>query len=113
MGLKREQFQAVICIFLLLGITVAVFDYTVEIRKPYFGELSDGLSMFLTGSTLEFAKNWYIEGPLNLKFGMFENPRSIEFTNLSSRGAYLSYLPGSIIPIYSLSVITSRNQMFH
>ncbi|OPX60504.1 MAG: hypothetical protein A4E25_00360 [Methanobacterium sp. PtaB.Bin024] len=106
--LKREQIQAIICIFLLLGTTVAVFEYTVEIRKPYFGELSDGLHVWLTASTLKFAKNWYYEGPLNLKFGMFENPRSIEFQNLSSRKPYLSYLPGSIIPIYSLSVITGQ-----
>lgn len=108
MDLKREQVPAIICIFLLLGITVAVFEYSVEIRKPYFGELSDGKHVWLTANTLKFAKNWYFEGPLSLKFGMFDYPRSIEFQNISSRGAYLSYLPGSILPIYSLSVISGQ-----
>ncbi len=108
MDLKREQVRAVICIFLLLGMTVAVFDYTVEIRKPYFGEFSAEHHVWSTASTLIFAKNWYYEGPLNLKFVMFENPRSIEFQNLTSREPYLCYLPGSIVPIYSLSVITGQ-----
>ena len=106
--LKSEQVQAIICICLLLGCTVTVFEYTKEIRKPYFGELSDGLHVWLSASTLKFAKNWYREGPLNLRFGLFENPASIEFPDLSSREPYLSYPPGSVIPIYLLSVITGN-----
>ncbi|EKQ52019.1 MAG: hypothetical protein B655_2029 [Methanobacterium sp. Maddingley MBC34] len=106
--LKDDNIKAIICIFILFSITLVVFQYTVEIREPWFGELSsDPYShQWLTGSTLEFSENWYREGPLNWGFVMLETPASIEFTNSSSREPYLSYLPGSIIPIYTLSKVT-------
>lgn len=103
MELLNEKTKVVFCIFLLFSITFVVFQYTVEIREPWFGELSDGHHQWLTGSTLEFTENWYNEGPLNLGFAMLQNPSSIEFQTLSSREPYLSYPPGTIIPIYIVS----------
>jgi len=76
--LKDEQIKALICIFLLLGLTFVCFMYTVEIRSPWFGELSDDRHQWLSGSTLKFSKNWYGEGPLNLGFTMLDEPASIE-----------------------------------
>jgi hypothetical protein len=104
--LSAEQIKAIICILLLFSITSVIFCYTVEIREPWFGELSGG-HQWLTGDTILFSKIWYRDGPQNLGFAMVDSPASIEFTNLSSRGPYLSYLPGSVVPIYFLSELTS------
>ena len=98
-----ERIKILICIILLISVCFSIFHYTVEIREPWFGELSDGHNQWLTGSTVKFATNWYQEGPLNIKFAMLENPKSIEFQNISSRDPYTSYPPGTIIPIYIIS----------
>lgn len=104
-----------LCIILLLSINLVVFEYTVEIREPWFGELSGSVDhenghhhQWLTGSTLIFSINWYREGPLNTKFAMIENPKSIEFPTLDSRRLYTSYFPLSILPIYIISLIVGH-----
>jgi hypothetical protein len=101
----NEKTKVLLCIILLFSITLVIFQYTVSIREPWFGELSDGHHQWLTGSTLEFTENWYNEGPVNLDFAMIQNPASIEFPTLLSRDPYLSYPPGTIIPIYFASEI--------
>ncbi len=103
--LSAEQIKTIISILILLTITLVVFSYTIEIREPWYGELS-GSHQWLTGDTILFSKIWYRDGPQNLGFAMMDSPASIEFTNLSSRGPYLSYLPGSIVPIYVLGELT-------
>ncbi len=107
LNLNRKT-NVLFCIILLFIITLVIFQYTVTIREPWFGELSDGHHQWLTGSTLEFTENWYNEGPLNLDFAMLKNPSSIEFPTLSSREPYLSYPPGTIIPIYLVSEIVNH-----
>jgi hypothetical protein len=101
----NERTKVLICILLLFSITLVIFQYSVEIREPWFGELSSDHHQWLTGSTIEYSKNWYFEGPLTLKFTMLDNPKSVEFPMLSSREPYLSYPPGAIIPIYIISEV--------
>lgn len=96
----NNRTKNIILIFLLFIITAGIFQYTVGIRRPWFGTLSAGHHQWLSGSTLKFSKNWYTEGPLALKFGMIENPKSIESPTLESREPYPSYPPGAILPIY-------------
>lgn len=98
--INLEKKTLMICILILLSITFCVFLYTVKIRQPWFNTLSYGHHQWLTGSTIKFTKMWLSEGPINLKFGMFENPSSIEFPTLNSRLFYSSYPPGTILPIY-------------
>ena len=98
-----ERIKLLISVILLITVCFSIFHYTVEIREPWFGELSAEHAQWLTGSTVKFATNWYQEGPLNLKFAMLENPKSVEFQNISSRAPYTSYPPGTIIPIYLIS----------
>lgn len=105
---SRKSWYNVFCVLLLLVITIMVFNYTVEIREPYFGKLSEGGHQWLTGSTLEFSTEWYTENPENLNFAMMEEPASIEFPTLISRRPYTSYPPGTIIPIYVLSKIRQK-----
>ena len=107
-SLGQERIKMLICIFLLFSAGLSIFSYTVEIREPWFGELSANHHQWLTGSTGIYATNWYEEGPLNLKFAMLDNPKSIEFQNISSRTPYTSYPPGTIIPIYLFSELTSH-----
>jgi hypothetical protein len=95
-------------------ISLVIFQYTVEIREPWFGQLSYNNNHtidhheWLTGSTIKFAKNWYNEGPLNLKFAMLDNPKSVEFQNISFRALYTSYPPGTILPIYAASELLGQ-----
>lgn len=100
--------NGLICVLLLFSITFVVFQYTVDIREPWFGDLSLKGHQWQTGSTIKFSANWYTEGPLKLRFAMLENPDSIEFPTLASRDIYTAYPPGSIIPIYILSRISGH-----
>lgn len=101
--LTNETIKNIISVFLLFIITIGIFQYTVKIRKPWFGTLSAGHHQYNAGTTLRFSKNWYRESPLALKFGMIQNPKSIEFPTLLSRRPYTSYPPGAILPIYIIS----------
>ena len=100
--LWQERIKLLICIFLLFTVTFTIFHHTIQTREPWFGVLG-GADEWGTGSTIKFADNWYQEGPLNLKFAMLENPKSIEFQTISSRSPYTSYPPGAVIPIYIIS----------
>lgn len=106
--MKDSMKSKIICIFLLFIITSLLFQYTVGIREPWMGKINEENNQWLTGSTLKFSTNWYVENPLNLKFTMLENPKSIEFSTLSSRVLYTSYPPGTVIPIYILSKIVGH-----
>lgn len=94
MNLKTKYF---ICI-LFIG-----FLLSVVLRSPYLGKLSDGHHQVLTGSTAKFVQNWIEDGPINDQFLFIENPNSIEFGTLQSRGIYPSYPIGSALPIYALA----------
>jgi hypothetical protein len=104
----RRAISILVAVFLLFTFTCTVFSYTLEARRPWFGKLSPEHHQWLTGSTVKFAKNWWREGALKLKFTMFENPASAEFPTLDSRDAYISYPPGTIIPIYIAARLTGR-----
>lgn len=95
---------------LLVVFCACLFAYTLHIRKPWFGVLSidQGGHQWLAASTLKFAQYWYNEGPLNLRFGLVENPPSAEFPTLLSRSIYASYPPGTILPIYAISKIMGK-----
>ncbi|MBC7246760.1 MAG: hypothetical protein H5T73_03135 [Actinobacteria bacterium] len=105
---RRRAISILVAVFLLFTFTFTVFSYTLEARRPWFGKLSPGHHQWLTGSTVKFAKNWWREGALKLKFTMFENPASAEFPTLESRDAYISYPPGTIIPIYIAAKLAGR-----
>lgn len=100
-----KEIKTIICIFILFAISSIIFSITVIERQPYFGYLSSNGHQWLTGSAVKFLKNWYSEGAFNLKFAMFENPKSIEFPDTNSREIYLSYPPGTLIPVYIIAQI--------
>jgi hypothetical protein len=103
--------RPIFAVALLTLLVSTLFVYSVHIRRPWFGTLSDeqgNQHQWLSGHTLKDAKNWYREGPLTLKFASWWHPRSIEFPTLESRGLYISYPPGYIAPIYLIGKITGR-----
>lgn len=89
--------------------SVCVFVFTLYERRPWFGEFSTQSYShhWLTGSTLIWSRNWYREGVWNLGFGLLDNPRSVEFPDMLSRAPYVSYPPGSTLPIWLLSALSA------
>ena len=100
---SSEKYKIVLSFSILFIVTIVIFFHTVEMRKPWRTELSDVHHQWLSGSTIKFVNNWYKEGPLSLKFGLIENPQSIEFPTLLSRKPYPSYPPGIVLPLYILA----------
>lgn len=94
--------------FVLSFLLIGVFLFTIQVRKPWFGQLINGDHHYLTGSTLKFARIWYHEKPWNIAFGLIEQPLSIEHEILQKREPYASYPPGTILPIYVISLIMQK-----
>ncbi|GAB4219355.1 MAG: hypothetical protein Fur009_5110 [Candidatus Microgenomates bacterium] len=92
----------------IIAVNIALFKYSVFLRKNNFGKLYGGDHHFLTGSTIKFTKNWYYEDPRKIFFSMLENPKSIEFNSLNERLPYVSYPPGAIVPIYLISIFLKQ-----
>ncbi len=103
--------RRVVAVGIITILVSTIFLYSVHVRRPWFGTLSvqeDDQHQWLSGHTLKDAKNWYREGPLALKFASWWQPRSIEFPTLQSRGLYISYPPGYIVPLYLMGKIIGR-----
>ena len=91
--------------FAVLGlvlIATTIFSYTVVIRRPWFGVYSGENHDWLTASSVIFTDNWSREGAWNLRFGMYENPKSPEISTQISRQPYLSYPPGAVLPVFMI-----------
>ncbi|HPO48925.1 MAG TPA: hypothetical protein PLO89_01240 [Spirochaetota bacterium] len=95
------------CIFLFF-ICLTIFSYSLDIRKPYFNRTDEWLS----GATIKFVNMWYRENPFKIGFGMFFNPASVEFKNLSERQVYSSYPAGSLVPLYLMGFFNGKNVDF-
>ena len=55
-----------------------------------------------------FTDNWFREGIWNLRFGMYEEPKSPELSTQISRDPYISYPPGSVLPVFALSLVSGH-----
>src|SRR5262249_38953297 len=87
---------------------IATFWTSVGERRSRFGDLEGRGHEWLTGSAVKFTRNWYREGAWTLRFAMLENPRSIEFPDVASRQAYVSYPVGCLLPISLVSWVLHR-----
>jgi len=63
----------------------------------------------LQAATVLWARTWYHEGALSLRFGLFWEPVSIERPTLESRAIYSSYPPGVALPIYAIGKLLHRD----
>jgi hypothetical protein len=98
---------AVVAIMLVL----VCFGYTIFYNNAFTGHEAQGAHIWLSASTVKFVNNWLKEGPLNLRFIMYEFPDSIEFNSIAERGAYISYPPGAIIPPYILAKLLHKSEI--
>jgi hypothetical protein len=106
---QKKQNRTVFSILILIGIAVSCFIYTVHIRKSWNKKfVINGLWHWDHALALKYVKNWYNEGPFKLRFGMIENPSSVEFSSLKSRGLYISFPSGCLIPVYLISLISGH-----
>lgn len=78
---------------------IILFSIVTYNTKDWRWCLSAGHHQWLSGSTIKYVNNWLIDGPSNLKFSMVDNPSSIEFPNIQTRHPYISYPPGTIVPL--------------
>ena len=98
------RYAAALCLCVL-----AMFIVSLIIRLPWYGKplLTSGIG-WPTAGAVKYADYWYNEGPARLRFAMLENPPSVETPNWLSRNPYVSYPPGTIIPIYLVSLFAGH-----
>lgn len=94
-------------VVIVCAVTIFVFAFTVYERRSWIGEMSEESHghQWLTGSTLVWSRNWYRQGTMKHAFALFDNPRSIEFADEAARAPYVSYPPGSTLPIWMLALL--------
>jgi hypothetical protein len=85
--------------------------YTLFYNKAFSGYEARGAHIWLSGATVKFVNNWLAEGPVNLRFLMLEYPRSIELPGLTQRGAYISYPPGAMLPVYLAAKLLGKAEI--
>jgi hypothetical protein len=85
--------------------------YSLFYNKAFSGYDIQGKYIWLSASTVNFVNNWLKEGPVNLRFIMYEFPASIEFTGYAQRSAYISYPPGAMLPVYILAKVLNKAEI--
>ncbi|MCF8339964.1 MAG: hypothetical protein K9I82_03230 [Chitinophagaceae bacterium] len=85
---------------IIIIIICTAFIHTINIRNNSFGKISPDSFTFLTGSTTVFTNNWINQNPFHINFALYEKPFSVE--SVKNQSLYISYPPGSIVPIYIL-----------
>jgi len=122
-----EKKTSTLLMALLLIIGCGLFAFSVQLRSPYYPTHTIRHHLFDTYSSLSSAVAWYREGLVNLHFALFREQASIEFDGLkdlnlglqegsledkthppTGRYCYLSYPPGSILPVYLASQVAGR-----
>ncbi|GAF69045.1 unnamed protein product, partial [marine sediment metagenome] len=87
-----------------LAVVLVLFAISVAMRWDHLPVLSDGHHQWLTAATVKFVDNWLEDGVWAVQFHMLERPASIEFRSLIDRYYYVSYPPGTILPVYLLKL---------
>jgi hypothetical protein len=99
--MKKNNIQEIAMVLIMTVFVCA--GYKCFYNNAFSGREARGAHIWLSASTVKFVNNWLKEGPIKLKFIMYEYPDSIEFNSLAERSAYISYPPGAIIPPYILA----------
>lgn len=105
--MPRSARNTMVCLLLLTFATAVMFGVTVKARAPQMGKLPITLAGWMTGGTNVYAANWYREGAFKLWFGLYWTPASIE-TPQEARRTYVSFPPGSVLPIHLLATCLRR-----
>lgn len=92
----------------LFVLVTVVFAWTVWLRLPWFGQLSEARHNSGTAHALIAAHHWYDEGAVKLHFGWIWAYPSVEFASLKERGIYGSYGPGALLPVHAVALIAGE-----
>lgn len=93
----------------VIVVGAALFSLSVWQRSHAFGDAGLSMAGWTTGGSALTAANWYREGAWRLRFVMYWAPDSVELDALGPREPYISFPPGSIIPIYLLAKAAHRD----
>jgi hypothetical protein len=104
----RDYRATVLVALLLLAILAASFAVSVQRRSQWFGKAPLSMAGWMTGGSANVTRNWYHEGALKLWFVMYWRPDCIEAPVLGPREPYVSFPPGALIPVYTLSLLMHR-----
>lgn len=86
---------------LLVLTFVTIFAITITIRLDQIWNYDE------FGSVLGWTKQWVNEGPVNLRFGLYDYFPSLEARTLEQRRAYFSYPPGLVFLPWLVSSLTN------
>ncbi len=107
-GTPKDRNCAIMPVAVIL-IGAALFGVSVWQRSHAFGDAGLSMAGWTTAGSAVTAANWHREGAWRLRFVMYWAPDSIELDALGPREPYISFPPGSIIPIYLLAKASRRD----
>lgn len=93
-----------ICIFF---IAIVPLKYTVPVDLQ---NADDSLGL-ITSFSARVVNNWLTDGITNDRFVMYQDFPSVEFEGNNKRSVYLSYPPGSLVPLYFMARITGQKEV--
>ena len=101
--------KTVFCLLIITFLTTFFFARSVVVRErwlvptftqAHYSSVTPAWQSRGTSYVLITVNNWLQESPVNLGFGRYYYPPSVETPSLDKRYFYGSYPPGAIIPIY-------------
>jgi hypothetical protein len=72
---------------------------------------ADNYNEWVTASSLRIVNSWLTDGIIKDNFVMYEDFASVEFENNNNRSAYVSYPPGSLIPLFLSARIIGKEEI--
>ncbi len=98
----------------ILGILLCIIVFIIiplKVLSPVDFQNADNYHEDLTAFSQNVVNNWLIDGITNDKFIMYCDFASVEFENNNNRCIYLSYPPGSLIPLYSIAKVNGQKEI--
>ena len=96
---------------LLIFISIFIFTIMPLNDVPVDLQHADSLVERITAFSSGVVNNWLIDGIINDNFVMYEDFASVEFENNNDRCLYVSYPPGSLIPLYFVAKIIGEKEV--
>lgn len=96
----------------ILIIFISVIFMALAFRSvPVDLQNSDNYNEDLTAFSLNVVNNWLIDGIITDNFVMHSDFASVEFENNHNRNVYISYPPGSLVPLYLIAKVAGKKEI--
>jgi hypothetical protein len=96
------------------GILVCIIIFTIiplKILFPVDFQNADNYQEDLTAFSQNMVNSWLTDGIANDQFNTYCDFASVEFENNNDRCIYLSYPPGSFVPLYLIAKATGQKEV--